>query len=383
MFLFGDLKGLLPKFSGIVIDNYAFRLHYRFTVIILIGSLILATCRDFFGQPIRCQLSDESIKSDILDTYCWVQSTFTLPDLWHKEIGEEVLYDGVGPYKKGMKKVYHRYYQWVGFMLFMQAILFYLPRYLWKMWEGGKMSMLVMGLNKPCLDKKEKESKIATLVEYVGQNMGSNKVYAACYILCEIFNFANVIGQIYLTDRFLGYEFSTFGVRVLNFIQTDQSNRTDPMIQVFPRMTKCEFYRFGSTGTIENKDALCVLPLNIVNEKVYTFLWFWFIPVATIAGLNLLYRISTIAALKVRCYLLQMKARFVTSELVKKVIEGLDYGDWFLLYLLSKNLDGLHYKEFLVKLEASDPDKKAARRKDDVWSPMSKMLSNKEVLSMA
>ena len=38
---------------------------------------------------------------------------------------------------------YHKYYQWVCFTLFFQAILFYIPRYLWKTWEAGKIKMLV------------------------------------------------------------------------------------------------------------------------------------------------------------------------------------------------------------------------------------------------
>ena len=40
------------------------------------------------------------------------------------------------------------------------------------------------------------------------------------------------------------------------------------MIYVFPRMTKCTFHKFGTSGNIEKHDALCILPLNIVNEKV-------------------------------------------------------------------------------------------------------------------
>jgi hypothetical protein len=41
---------------------------------------------------------------------------------------------------------YHKYYQWVCFVLFLQAALFYIPRYLWKSSEGGKIRMLVQEL---------------------------------------------------------------------------------------------------------------------------------------------------------------------------------------------------------------------------------------------
>ena len=36
---------------------------------------------------------------------------------------------------------------------------------------------------------------------------------------------------------------------------------------------------------METKDGLCVLPLNVINEKIYVFLWFWFIFLALITGL--------------------------------------------------------------------------------------------------
>jgi len=35
------------------------------------------------------------------------------------------------------------------------------------------------------------------------------------------------------------------------------------------------------------------MALNIVNEKIYTVLWFWFIVLAVITGLGLLWRLLT------------------------------------------------------------------------------------------
>ena len=43
----------------------------------------------------------------------------------------------------GDEVVYHKYYQWVCYVLFFQAGLFYIPRFLWKTIEGGRMQMLV------------------------------------------------------------------------------------------------------------------------------------------------------------------------------------------------------------------------------------------------
>ena len=50
-------------------------------------------------------------------------------------------------------------------------------------------------------------------------------------------------------------------------------------------MTKCTFHKFGASGTVETKDGLCILPLNIINEKIYVFLWLWFIFLAVVTGI--------------------------------------------------------------------------------------------------
>lgn len=76
-----------------------------------------------------------------------------------------------------------------------------------------------------------------------------------------------------MIDKFLGGAFFTYGTEVISFAQQDQENRTDPMVTVFPRVTKCTFHKFGPSGSIQRHDALCVLALNILNEKIYIFLW--------------------------------------------------------------------------------------------------------------
>ena len=52
----------------------------------------------------------------------------------------------------------------------------------------------------------------------------------------------------------------------------------------FWQVTKCTFHKFGPSGTVQGFDGLCVLPLNIINEKIYVFLWFWFVILAFITA---------------------------------------------------------------------------------------------------
>lgn len=79
--------------------------------------------------------------------------------------------------------------------------MFYLPRYLWKMFEGGKVKMLVAQLNTPIVDEDLKKSRLEMMVKYFNINLNNHNPYAIKYIVCEVLNFINVIGQIYFTDR--------------------------------------------------------------------------------------------------------------------------------------------------------------------------------------
>ena len=101
-----------------------------------------------------------------------------------------------------------------------------------------------------------------------------NHFYAGAYVLCEILNFVIVIVNIFLTDSFLGNEFTQYGPEVLDFMNSGYNEgRIDPMNRVFPKVTKCDFRKIGPSGNIIRYDVMCVLALNILNEKIYVVLW--------------------------------------------------------------------------------------------------------------
>lgn len=57
----------------------------------------------------------------------------------------------------------------------------------------------------------------------------------------------------FLMNRFFDGEFITFGLKVIDYMETDQEDRMDPMIYIFPRMTKCTFFKYGSSGEVSNE----------------------------------------------------------------------------------------------------------------------------------
>lgn len=72
----------------------------------------------FTGDPISC-INDGAVPTHVINTYCWITYTFTLPGLHGKPIGTHVAQSGVGSDQGD--KTYHSYYQWVPFTLFMQV----------------------------------------------------------------------------------------------------------------------------------------------------------------------------------------------------------------------------------------------------------------------
>lgn len=66
---------------------------------------------------------------------------------------EAVPHPGIGPILADDEIRHHAYYQWVPFVLFAQALSFYLPHVFWRSWEGGKIKNLVHGLQHILLSK--------------------------------------------------------------------------------------------------------------------------------------------------------------------------------------------------------------------------------------
>lgn len=120
--IFRGLKSLI-KISHIHIDSAVFRLHYSLTVILLIAFSLIVTTRQYVGNPIDC-IHSKDLPEDVLNTYCWIHSTYTITAAYRKKEGLEVPFPGVDnskSYPESERKEY-RYYQWVCFMLFLQVI---------------------------------------------------------------------------------------------------------------------------------------------------------------------------------------------------------------------------------------------------------------------
>lgn len=316
---------------------------------ILIGCSLVVTSRQYIGDPIDCIV--ETIPSHIMDTYCWFHSTYTLTNRLIGLAGRDMVQPGVASDNGNNDTIkYHLYYQWVCFMLFFQSMASYLPRYIWKTFEGGRISVLTDKLNRPIMDETIKKNQKLAVINYIKDNLNMHSFYAYRFFLCEFLNVIVAIGQFYVTNYFLGSNFSTYGMDVVLAMESDHTRIEDPMDRLFPKMTKCTFWKYGPSGSVQKFDGLCVLPLNIVNEKIYVFLWFWFIILSILSGFSLVYRALVVFAPKIRLYLLRARTRLSSHTDIENIADKCQIGDWFVLYQLGKNIDPLIYKEIIGDL---------------------------------
>lgn len=360
-----SLVGLMGSVAGFVrvrflndkadIDNPVFRLHYRFTSAFFFGACVLITAFDLIGSPIDCITDDAISRPEVINTYCWIQHTFTLPGRGPGSSDLTQAYPGVRPEEANAEKRIHSYYQWVPFVLFLQGVLFYMPHWLWKQWEDGKVRNMTEGsrgfnlAGQVCSSAEERKSRCIPLSKYLQDTLDTNARLAWSFVACELLNLVNTVGNIFFIDRFLNGAFLSYGLRVIQYSDWDQEDRDDVMIEVFPRMTKCTFLRYGPSGTIMKHDALCVLAWNIINEKVYIFLWFWLIILCVLSALAVAYRILLIASPTLRLFVIQRIASPSRAS-AETVIRRVPFGDYFLLHLLGKNVDGFLFNDLVADL---------------------------------
>ena len=121
----------------------------------------LTTSRQFFGEPIHCNLDHGAISMKVFESYCWMSSTFTLL-VDNRADNATLLYKGVGQGsgREDSANLHHNYYQWVGLLLVLQAAASYAPWAAWKWAEGGRVGKLLAGVKKDPMTETAVEEQV-------------------------------------------------------------------------------------------------------------------------------------------------------------------------------------------------------------------------------
>ena len=103
-----------------------------------------------------------------------------------------------------------------------------------------------------------------------------------------------------MVNKFLHYQFFGYGLHVYRWYSLPPEERAmtgllNPMCEVFPRLAACDYIRYGPGGGQERKNALCVLGLNMINDKIFLIVWYWYLILLIIGICRLLFRIATLS----------------------------------------------------------------------------------------
>ncbi|VDN51810.1 unnamed protein product [Dracunculus medinensis] len=217
------------------------------------------------------------------ENYCWVQNTYFLP-----------LHDYIPHNYAERENRQIGYYQWVPFVLALEALLFYVPTIVWRLlsWQSGiwysyyitigcihVQSLVQMACDSRLLDLESRNRALQTIATNVEealhvkhQVMSGNRLKLLNLIICtrssgaavtflyisvKILYTVNIVGQIFLLNTFLGNRSKWYGLQVL--------------------------------GNVHRHTVQCVLMINMFNEKIFLFLWFWYFLLAGATICSLFY----------------------------------------------------------------------------------------------
>nr|VZI31419.1 unnamed protein product [Spirometra erinaceieuropaei] len=330
-------KFKLTTYAGV--EDFADKFNFIFTVIIISLCTFIVAAKQYILKPISCYIATQVGGTNLLEyteNYCWVQGT--LP----------ISYAGKVPSSKEewehMENHKILYYQWVPFVLGLQCILFYLPRVLWQMLcyrSSGTDLEHVINLSVQTVNSKAsaRAGMITELASYLElmifqqQKLASIKSAArpsgtasktvncsnifdvssggsdwrsykpavfglggsscsrrrgnalvSAYLLLKVLYLLNSVGQIFLMQAFLGLP-DAFGLLALRNILDGHDWQ---VTLVFPRVGFC-YTPVRNLGSKSNAiTAQCTLPVNMLNEKIFIFLWWWILLAVTINTLSLL-----------------------------------------------------------------------------------------------
>ncbi|KAK6765611.1 hypothetical protein RB195_025494 [Necator americanus] len=202
-------------------DDIIDKLNYYYTTAIITVFAILVSAKQYVGFPIQCWVPATFTEpmEQYTENYCWVQNTYFLP-----------LHDYIPHNYAERENRQIGYYQWVPFVLALEALLFYVPTIVWRLlsWQSGihVQSLVQMACDSRLLDLESRNRALQTIATNVEealhvkhQVMSGNRLKLLNLIICtrssgaavtflyisvKILYTVNIVGQIFLLNTFLG-----------------------------------------------------------------------------------------------------------------------------------------------------------------------------------
>lgn len=288
-------------------EDFVDRLNFQATTLVFMASSALIAYQEYFGEPLQCwtpmQFTDGW--DGYTNTFCFIENTYYTPVANKSLPDDNMIRDNA--------KL--PYYQWVPWVLALQAMCFCFPHVFWRMvnWMSGVhvRAIVTMATDSVSSIKKGVDEESLTMIvnhlrsglrmsrgrHRLGLNSNpfgwivriltkrSSCYITFCYLIMKSLFIANIFVQLAVHNFFLDIPSGstiTWGFILLKRLA---SGHDWSITEIFPRVTMCDF-EVRALGNLHRWSVQCVLPLNMFNEKVFVALWFWMYFVLAITVAN-------------------------------------------------------------------------------------------------
>jgi hypothetical protein len=347
-------ENIIKIFKSYPSDDFIDLLNYKITPILFIFFAILISTKQYIGSPVECLMPAEFNNGwkQYTENFCFTQNTYFV------SLNNQI------PKKEERKYLEIHFYHWLPFLVFIGAISFYLPAFLRKL-NNNAINLEQMLNDFKNLKNKTKEirmnemKRIADYIkEYLEINRNKHLLFpllflnftsifsiSTIYIFKKFIILLNIIFQFTILTLFVGKKDPYWGWKLLNTTINDKIKVENIY---FPYITFCDI-SFKRIGDLHNYSIQCLLQINIINEKIFLFIWYWLIFLFVLSLINFLFiLIKFFSPLRI----LQMKYLSKNMKLNKKFLQMFDKEFFFIILLINNNYD-VFLMELLTEINLS------------------------------
>ena len=209
------------------------------------------------------------------------------------------------------------YYQWTPVILILMAISFITPYLVWKgillrsgvgidkllqltyiakhahetqmrqnyMNQAAKLFHGYLNIFDDNVDVKSKCDNIRKRACLIFSGRFTGDYLATSFVVVKFLYVANALAMLFYIDVALGFDYHAYGFHVLS--QLLSGKQLAEQLNHFPRLAICDL-RIRQKLNVNRYTFMCALPLNMINEVIFTCIWFWIVIVILISAYSFL-----------------------------------------------------------------------------------------------